>query len=82
MDITADLRGRLREQSLRFWLGVADRVPEASLHLYDRNVVTGKLRGTDSTAERFNIRDLKTPVGIYPEAQVRSGDVRYLTMEL
>lgn len=67
---------KLKERSLRFWLSLTGQ--PVSLHLWEDTTVEGTLCAIDSTQELVQVSGLITPVYQYPEAIVRTSDIRYL----
>ncbi|KAK9700774.1 hypothetical protein K7432_012033 [Basidiobolus ranarum] len=72
---------KLRERTLLFWLATKKLQPETKFHLFERNIATGQLQCTDAEESHFHVKNLQTPLGIYPNVLIRSSDVEYLEFE-
>ncbi|KAJ3398841.1 hypothetical protein HDU80_008516 [Chytriomyces hyalinus] len=68
-------RARLKEDSLRFWLAVSEKKPEAVFHMHKGTAVHGILTGTDAVGAHCNVSSLKTPIGTYPLTTLRTSDI-------
>lgn len=53
---------------------------EADINMYGKTNVSGKLRSFDINVQSVQISDLKTPIGVIPEAALRLGDIRTITV--
>lgn len=68
-----DTAFELRRRMLDFWLNAAGE--EATLRMHERAECRGTIAAVDAAQSRLHVRQLQTPLGIYPCATVRSGDV-------
>ena len=72
-------RAFLRERFLR--LLVACYGKPASFSMHERTHVQAIFRGTDIDMENLLVSELQTPMGILPEALLRSSDVLSFTVD-
>ena len=72
-------RAFLRDRFLRVvfaWYG-----KPASFSMHERTHVEALFRGTDIDMEKFQVSELQTPMGVVPEALIRSSDVLSFTVD-
>ncbi|ESO96619.1 hypothetical protein LOTGIDRAFT_143921 [Lottia gigantea] len=68
-----DQRTILREKFLRMLGGLSG--VEAKLVLYEKATVTGKIGPTDVDFHHIQISNLQTPMGVIPDAILRTSDM-------
>ena len=73
-------RSILRERFLRALKALYDK--PASFTMHERTRVKAIFRATDIETENFQVSELQTPIGVVPEALLRSSDVLYFTVQL
>ncbi|KAJ3296451.1 hypothetical protein HDU79_006682 [Rhizoclosmatium sp. JEL0117] len=78
----SEMRSRMRQDYLRYWIVIATKKPEATFHMYKNTSVTGRLEGIDATQSYCNVSDLKTPIGTYKEATLRVNDCQQVVFDL
>ena len=74
-----DARAFLRERFLRTLFSIYNK--PASFSMHERTQVQALFRATDIDMENFQVSDLQTPMGVVPEALLRSSDVLSFKME-
>ncbi|XP_011504437.1 PREDICTED: uncharacterized protein LOC105367431 [Ceratosolen solmsi marchali] len=74
-----DARAFLRERFLRVITGVVGN--PAKFHLYENTTVSAEFRGCDINFFELYVRNLTTPLGIIPDAILRTNDVILFEME-
>ena len=72
-------RAFLRERFLRLLFACCDKPARFSMH--ERTQVQAIFRGTDIDMENLQVSELQTPMGVLPEALLRSSDVLSFTVE-
>ena len=72
-------RAFLRERFLRLLVACYNKPARFSMH--ERTQVQALFRGTDIDMENLQVSDLQTPMGVVPEALLRSSDVLSFTVE-
>lgn len=72
-------RAFLRERFLRLLFACYDKPARFSMH--ERTQVQAIFRGTDIDMENLQVSELQTPMGVLPEALLRSSDVLSFTVE-
>lgn len=70
---TQQSRAFLRERFLRALFAVSNK--PCTLRLYENTVVNATFRCTDIDMTVFQVSNLATPLGVLPEAFIRSTDV-------
>lgn len=73
-------RSLLRERYLRSVKAFYDNPVEFKMH--ERTSVSAIFRATDIEMENLQVSQLQTPIGIVPEALLRSSDVLCFTVQL
>ncbi|XP_008553123.1 gem-associated protein 7-like [Microplitis mediator] len=73
-----EARAFLRERYLRFMNGVIGA--KANFYLYENSHVSGEFRGCDVDCLELFVHNLKTPLGVVPEAILRATDVISFTI--
>ncbi|KAJ5071070.1 gem-associated protein [Anaeramoeba ignava] len=63
----------LRKKSLQFWKFVENSKVE--IEMIEGTKTNGMFRLSNGNQTEFQISELETPIGIYPEAIVRSEDI-------
>ncbi|KAI9344353.1 Gem associated protein-like protein 7 [Obelidium mucronatum] len=76
----AELRAELRQDYLKFWLQIAAKKPQATIHCYKNTTVAGALAGIDATQTYCNVNSLQTPIGVYNEATLRVSDIQQIVL--
>lgn len=72
-------RAFLRERFLRTVFATYNKAACFSMH--EKTQVEGIFRATDIDMEHFQISALQTPMGVLPEALLRSSDVLFFTVD-
>ncbi|KAI4494152.1 hypothetical protein M0802_009186 [Mischocyttarus mexicanus] len=72
-------RAFLRERFLRMITGIVGK--KAKFNLYENSHVTGEFRGSDIDCLEIYVRSLETPLGIIPEAILRTNDIISMDVE-
>ncbi|KAH0566966.1 gem-associated protein 7-like [Cotesia glomerata] len=73
-----EARAFLRERYLRFMNGIIGS--KANFYLYENSHVSGEFRGCDVDCLELFVHNLKTPLGVVPEAILRATDVISFTI--
>ncbi|XP_011160568.1 gem-associated protein 7 [Solenopsis invicta] len=73
-------RAILRERFLRVINGIIGKPVEFSL--YENTQVSGEFRGCDIECSKVFVRNLKTPLGMIPEAILRTNDIICLDIDI
>ncbi|XP_026672599.1 gem-associated protein 7-like [Ceratina calcarata] len=73
-----EARAFLRERFLRVITGIVGK--QADFHLYENTRVSAEFRGCDVDCLEVYVRNLETPLGIIPEAILRTSDIIHLTV--
>ncbi|KAJ9590584.1 hypothetical protein L9F63_016353 [Diploptera punctata] len=68
-----EARAFLRERFLRAVTGVVGKACE--IRMFDNTCVTAEFRGSDVDVAHFYVQQLKTPIGVLPEAILRTSDI-------
>ncbi|PSN30687.1 hypothetical protein C0J52_25583 [Blattella germanica] len=68
-----EARAFLRERFLRAITGIVGK--DCEIRMFDNTKVTAEFRGSDMEAKLFYVRKLKTPLGVLPEAILRTSDI-------
>ena len=79
MEDEQNARAFLRERFLRLLFACYDKPARFSMH--ERTKVQAIFRGTDIDMENLQVSELQTPMGVLPEALLRSSDVLSFTVE-
>lgn len=74
-----EARAFLRERFLRIITGIVGK--KAKFNLYENSHVTGEFRGSDIDCLELFVRNLETPLGIIPEAILRTNDIISMEVE-
>ena len=72
-------RAFLRDRFLRVVFACYGK--PASFSMHERTHVEALFRGTDIDMEKFQVSELQTPMGVVPEALIRSSDVLSFTVD-
>ena len=73
-------RALLRERYLRALFAVANK--PCSLRMYEKTEINATLRSSDIETTTFQVSNLETPMGVYPEALIRASDILTITVSL
>eukprot|EP00668_Euglena_longa_P028973 GGOE01036310.1.p1 GENE.GGOE01036310.1~~GGOE01036310.1.p1 ORF type:complete len:110 (+),score=10.24 GGOE01036310.1:55-384(+) len=65
-----------REAMLKFWLNV--RGTRATFHMYENVVAEAQYECVDGEQSSIFVKNLQTPLGVYPDALLRMSDIRYI----
>ena len=68
-----EARAFLRERILRALTGIVGK--DCEFRMFDNTNVTAEFRGSDVDVMHFCVRKLKTPLGVLPEAILRTSDI-------
>lgn len=72
-------RAFLRERFIRLLFACYNKPAHFSMH--ERTQVQAVFRGTDIDMENLQVSELQTPMGVVPEALLRSSDVLSFTVD-
>ena len=72
-------RAFLRERFLRTVFAAYNKAACFSMH--EKTQVEAIFRGTDIDMENCQVSALQTPMGVFPEARLRSSDVLFFTVD-
>ncbi|XP_068085520.1 gem-associated protein 7-like [Anabrus simplex] len=80
-DVTSDVadeekqeaRAYLRERFLRAITGLVGR--SCKVNMFENTTVTAEFRGSDIDVMHFFVAKLATPMGVFPEALLRTNDI-------
>ena len=72
-------RAFLRERFLRLVFASYNKAARFSMH--EKTLVQALFRGTDIDMENLQVSELQTPMGVLPEALLRSSDVLSFTVD-
>ncbi|XP_058799265.1 gem-associated protein 7-like [Phymastichus coffea] len=72
-------RAFLRERFLRVITGIIGK--PAKFHLYENTSVNAEFRGCDVDFLELYVRNLTTPLGVIPEAILRTNDVIVIELD-
>ena len=72
-------RAFLRERFLRTVFATYNKAACFSMH--EKTQVEAIFRATDIDVENFQVSELQTPMGVLPEALLRSSDVLFFTVD-
>lgn len=61
---------------LKFVLG-----KKAEFHLYENTNLNAEFRGVDVDCLELYVRNLKTPIGVIPEATLRTSDIIHFSVK-
>ena len=73
-----ETRTFLRERYLRLMAAINDQY--ADINMYGKTKVSGTLRAMDINVQSVQISNLQTPIGVIPEAALRLGDIRTISI--
>ncbi|CAB4022151.1 Hypothetical predicted protein [Paramuricea clavata] len=71
-------RAFLRERFLRALFAVSNK--PSTFRMYEKTVVCATFRSTDIETTAFQVSNLVTPMGVLPEALIRTSDVLTITV--
>ena len=71
-------RAFLRERFLRALFAVSNK--PCTFRMYERTEVKATFRSTDIETSAFQVSNLVTPMGVFPEAMIRASDVLTMTV--
>ena len=71
-------RAFLRERFLRAVFAVSNK--PCTFRMYEKTVVNATFRSTDIETTTFQVSNLVTPMGVFPEALIRASDVLTFTV--
>ncbi|CAF0798767.1 unnamed protein product [Brachionus calyciflorus] len=74
------IRFELREKFLRMFKNLENKPIE--LATFQGANVTGNFRSIDYDISNMHLNNLQTPIGVVPEALVRTSDIVYYTFSL
>ena len=74
-----EVRTFLRERFLR--LMAALHKQEADIVMYEKTIVTGVVQAMDINVHSLQVSDLKTPMGVLPDATLRLSDTMSITID-
>lgn len=73
-----EMRAFLRERYVRMMAAINGQ--DADINMYGKTRVSGMLRAMDINVQSVQISNLHTPIGVIPEAALRLGDIRTITV--
>jgi hypothetical protein len=73
-----ETRTFLRERYLRLMAAINDQ--NADINMYGKTKVTGTLKAMDINVQSLQISNLQTPIGVIPDATLRLGDIRTISI--
>lgn len=68
----------LHHTTLEFWLTRTKSGQKVEFCMLDGNKIEGILREINPDQSLINVSELNTPMGQYPEAQLRMSDIKYI----
>jgi hypothetical protein len=68
----------LEQISLLFWIKLLENPKFAKLYMVDGNHLNCTVHEIDGELNLLNVSELETPLGIYPEAQIRMCDIQFI----
>ncbi|KAJ8329678.1 hypothetical protein O5D80_002240 [Batrachochytrium dendrobatidis] len=83
IETTDEQANLLRHNYLRLWAGLISTHPQpVDITLKDGQTLPAIFRATNSSQSLINVSQLKTPLGTYPDAQIRMQDVCILGFDV
>lgn len=73
-----EVRAFLRERFLRLMASLNGQ--SVDINMYEKTKVSGILRAIDINVQSVQVSDLKTPIGVIPEAVLRVGDIQTISI--
>ena len=70
------------EGMLEYWRSLVEMEKECIFNMYEKTKVTGLLFCMEANENEVGVVQLTTPLGVYPQARLRSLDILYIEMEM
>lgn len=77
--VVQESRSFLRERFLRALFALSNK--PCTFSMYERTKVEATFRSTDIETTAFQVSNLVTPMGVFPEALIRASDVLTITVD-